>query len=139
MNMKPEYRELPGKWMCAQPTAEVPRRIIFISFPSNSLNLSKYKGSVNLSIKKISSSEQSRNSISVFIVIRYFSYRSRQSQDCLDMPWDNSLNKNVHIYAGAATALVEQVPVAETVEWAALIIPSQFYCFQKSSALGCIF
>ena len=47
------------------------------------------------------------------------------------MPWDNSLNKNAHIYAVAATALVEQFPVAETVEWAALIIPSQFYCFQK--------
>ena len=37
------------------------------------------------------------------------------------MPWVGSANKNAHIYAIAATVLVEQFPVTETVEWAALM------------------
>ena len=37
------------------------------------------------------------------------------------MPWDNGVNKKAHIYAIAATALVEQFPVIEAVEWAALM------------------
>ena len=32
------------------------------------------------------------------------------------MPWDKSVNKNAHIHAIAATILVEQFPVTETVE-----------------------
>ena len=41
--------------------------------------------------------------------------------DDFAMPWDNSVNKNAIIYAVAATVLVEQFPVTETVEWAALM------------------
>ncbi len=47
---------------------------------------------------------------------------SGQSNDCLDMPWDNSVNKKAHIHAVAATLLVEQFPLSEKVEWADLII-----------------
>ena len=38
------------------------------------------------------------------------------------MPWDNGVNKTVSIYADYSSALVEQFPLSETVEWAALII-----------------
>jgi len=37
------------------------------------------------------------------------------------MPWDNSVNKNAVICADYSHALVEQFPLSETVEWAALI------------------
>ena len=47
---------------------------------------------------------------------------SRQSDDCLDMPWDIRVNKTVSIYADCSSSLVEQFRLSETVEWAALII-----------------
>ena len=37
------------------------------------------------------------------------------------MPWDNRVNKKTHIHAIAATVLVEQFPVTESVEWATLM------------------
>ena len=46
---------------------------------------------------------------------------SDQLNNRLHMPWDNSVNKNAHIHAIAATAPVEQFPVTYKVEWAALM------------------
>ncbi len=38
------------------------------------------------------------------------------------MPWDNSVNKTMSIYAYRSSSLVEQFPIYETVEWADLVI-----------------
>ena len=39
----------------------------------------------------------------------------------LDMPWDNSVNKTVSIYADCSSSLVEQFPPSKAVEWADLM------------------
>ena len=38
-----------------------------------------------------------------------------------DMPWDNSVNKTVSIYADCSSSLVEQFPPSKAVEWADLM------------------
>lgn len=37
------------------------------------------------------------------------------------MPWDNSVNKTVSIYADCSSSLVEQFPPSKAVEWADLM------------------
>ena len=39
----------------------------------------------------------------------------------LDVPWDNSVNKTVSIYADCSSSLVEQFPPSKAVEWADLM------------------
>lgn len=75
----------------------------------------------------------------IFSYLRSFLGFTGHQDYALNMPWDNSVNKNAVICADYSHALVEQFPLSETVVWADLIIPSKFYCFQKCSALGCVF
>lgn len=37
------------------------------------------------------------------------------------VPWDNSVNKTVSIYADCSSSLVEQFPPSKAVEWADLM------------------
>ena len=54
------------------------------------------------------------------ILTRYVSLGKLDNR--LNMPWDNSVNKMVSIYADCSSSLVEQFPLSETVEWTALMI-----------------
>ena len=56
-----------------------------------------------------------------YATFRYLFLFLRHQYHRLHMPWDNSVNKTVSIYADCSSSLVEQFPPSKAVEWADLM------------------